>query len=75
MLKNKIYRTLLYSCCVFIVIFAYYVLTSNGLGNKPFYLQFRRFIPMSIIFVITVALLKRMVKPCFFTSFAITSIL
>lgn len=75
MLKNKIYRTLLYSCGVFIVIFTYYVLTSNGLGNKPFYLQFRRFIPMSIIFVITITLLKRMVKPCFFTSFAITSVL
>ena len=75
MIKINIYRTLLYSCLIFMAIFAYYVLTSNGLGNKPFYLQFRRFIPMSIIFVITITLLKRRVKPCFFCSFVITSAL
>ena len=26
---------------LYAVLFGYYVLTSNGLGNKPFYLQLR----------------------------------
>ena len=46
------------SLLLFAVLFLYYVLTSNGLGNKPYWLQFRRFIPMSIIAVLTFTFIK-----------------
>lgn len=74
MLKTNYKKILLYSIIFFIIIFSYYVLTSNGLGNKPFYLQLRRFIPMSIIFVITSYSITRYVKKGFFTSFLISSL-
>lgn len=75
MLKKHFHKILLYSCLVFATLFAYYVLVSNGLGNKPFYLQLRRFIPMSIILVVTIKLLLEKVQAKFFASFAITSIM
>ena len=75
MLKKSICKILLYSCVVFALVFGYYVLTSNGLGNKPFYLQLRRFIPMSIFFVISTTILVKRTKPLFFCSFALVAAL
>ena len=72
-MKKDFFRIIIYSAVSFCFLFVYYVLTSNGLGNKPFYLQLRRFIPMSIICVITVRLLLAQVSRKFFISFAITS--
>ncbi|MDO4920616.1 MAG: phosphoethanolamine transferase [Phascolarctobacterium sp.] len=72
-MKKDFFRIVIYSAVLFCLLFGYYVLTSNGLGNKPFYLQLRRFIPMSIICVITVRLLLAQVSRKFFISFAITS--
>ena len=72
-MKKDLFRIIIYSAVLFCLLFGYYVLTSNGLGNKPFYLQLRRFIPMSAICVITVSLLLTQVSRKFFISFAITS--
>ena len=74
MLKTNFKKILLYSIIFFITLFSYYVFTSNGLGNKPFYLQLRRFIPMSLIFIITSYLIAKYVKKSFFTSFLIISL-
>ena len=75
MLKFDFKKIILYSIVLFIVLFAYYVLTSNGLGNKPFYLQLRRFIPMSIICVLTTSVILTQTSKKFFASFAIASAL
>lgn len=75
MLKFNFKKIILYSIVLFVLLFTYYVLTSNGLGNKPFYLQLRRFIPMSIICVLTVSVIRTQASKKFFASFAITSAL
>lgn len=59
---------------LYIALFGYYVLTSNGLGNKPFYLQLRRFLPMVIIAVITTTIISKRVCDRFFTSFSIVAL-
>lgn len=59
---------------LYIALFGYYVLTSNGLGNKPFYLQLRRFLPMVIIAVITTTIISKSVCDRFFTSFSIVAL-
>lgn len=68
-------KIILYSIGLFAIIFSYYVLTSNGLGNKPFYLQFRRFLPMSVLCVLVATLISKYIQKNFFTSFIITSLL
>ncbi len=73
MFKFKCKQIIFYSIILFALLFAYYVLTSNGLGNKPFYLQLRRFIPMSIICVSTVSAALTQVRAAFFSSFIIAS--
>ncbi len=73
MFKFKRKQMLFYSIILFALLFAYYVLTSNVLGNKPFYLQLRRFIPMSIICVSTVSAALTQVRTAFFSSFIIAS--
>lgn len=74
MFKLKCKQIILYSTILFVLLFSYYILTSNGLGNKPFYLQLRRFIPMSVICVLTIAAALTQVRVAFFSSFIITSI-
>lgn len=75
-MKNmKLKNILIQSLFVFFILFGYYILVSNGLGNKPFYLQFRRFIPMSIIFVIIVNILNSQLKKPFFFTFTFTGLL
>ncbi len=73
MFKFKCKQIIFYSIILFALLFAYYVLTSNGLGNKPFYLQLRRFIPMSIICVLAVSAALAQVRAAFFSSFIIAS--
>lgn len=75
MLKFNFKKIILYSIVLFVLLFTYYVLTSNGLGNKPFYLQLRRFIPMSIICVLTASVIMTQTSKKFFASFALTSAL
>lgn len=75
MSKLNYKKIIFYSAVLFSLLFAYYFLTSNGLGNKPFYLQLRRFIPMSIICVLTTYTILTVVRKSFFISFAITSLL
>lgn len=72
-MKFNYKKLLLYSIALYTILFAYYVLTSNGLGNKPFYLQLRRFIPMTLLLVITISVLLTQVKRSFFCSFSIIS--
>lgn len=59
---------------LYAVLFGYYVLTSNGLGNKPFYLQLRRFFPMSVLAVVTSYIISKRVCKRFFTSFLIIAL-
>ena len=75
MLKFSYKKIIFYSIALFALLFLFYVLTSNGLGNKPFYLQLRRFIPMSLVCVLTVAVALTQVRKNFFASFAIPSAL
>lgn len=75
MAKINSQKIILYSITLFAILFSYYVLTSNGLGNKPFYLQLRRFIPLSLICVLTTAIISKHVNKTFFASFIITSAL
>lgn len=74
MSTTQIKKIVFYSIITFCFLFGFYVLTSNGLGNKPFYLQFRRFIPMSIVLVTTIAIIKHNVQRSFFTSFALVAL-
>ena len=67
--KNIMIKSLL----LFAVLFLYYVLTSNGLGNKPYWLQFRRFIPMSIIAVLTFTFIKEKSSLKYFITFLLTA--
>lgn len=73
--KHQVLTVLKYSFIFFIILFFYYVLVSNGLGNKPFYLQFRRFIPLSLLTVITYIILKKYVAKNFFYTFILSSFL
>lgn len=75
MKKFKLKNIMIQSLVVFSIIFGYYVLVSNGLGDKPFYLQLRRFIPMSIILVLTINFLKTYLPQRYLTSFTFTSLL
>lgn len=72
-MSSKIIKNLFYCIVLFALIFLYYIMTSNGLGNKPFYLQFRRFIPMTIIFLLTLSLLLTQVRKKYFLSFGIVA--
>lgn len=75
-MKNfKLKNILIQSLIVFSVMFGYYVLVSSGLGNKPFYLQLRRFIPMSILLVLTFNLLRAYLPQKYFISFSVTGLL
>lgn len=74
-MKNKYFKYIIQSFIIFIAIFGYYVLTSNGLGNKPFYLQLRRFASIALLFTIFINILAIKVNKEFFYSFAATSLL
>lgn len=65
---------LLKSLLLFAILFLYYTLTSNGLGNKPYWLQFRRFIPMSIIAVLTFTFIKQKTSLKYFLTFSVTAL-
>lgn len=74
-MKNKYFKYLIQSIVILAIIFGYYVLTSNGLGNKPFYLQLRRFASIATLFTIFINVLAPKVNKEFFYSFTITSVL
>lgn len=74
-LKSIFIRNLLLkSLLLFAILFLYYTLTSNGLGNKPYWLQFRRFIPMSIIAVLTFTFIKQKTSLKYFLTFSVTAL-
>lgn len=74
MYKKQFEKLLMYSIILYLLLFLFYYLTSNGLGNKPFYLQLRRFLPMSLLFVFTTSIIARFVERNFFFSFSIVSL-
>lgn len=74
MYKKQFGKLLMYSIALYILLFLFYYLTSNGLGNKPFYLQLRRFLPMSLLFVFTTSIIARFVERSFFFSFSMVSL-
>jgi len=49
LLKKPAWRYLFSVLLLYLLTFGYYNLVSNGLGNKPFYLQMRRFIPCALV--------------------------
>lgn len=71
----KLKNILIQSLIIFSAILGYYVLVSNGLGHTPFYLQFRRFIPMSVLLVITYNILKAYLPQKYIISFSVTGLL
>lgn len=74
-MKFKFTRNIfLKSLLLFFILFLYYTLTSNGLGNKPYWLQFRRFIPMSIIAILTFTFIKQKTSLKYFFTFFITAL-
>lgn len=68
-------RCILVSLIAYILFFAGYVLTSNGLGATPFYLQMRRFIPMALLIGVSVSYLNSRVSKSFWITFGLTSLL
>ena len=71
MFKNKYIKIIIYTLIVWALFFGFYVATSNGLGNKPYYLQMRRFVPMSLVCVLTTYFVAQKVNKGFFLSFSI----
>lgn len=67
-------RFLVFSLLAYIILFGGYVLTSNGLGATPFYLQMRRFIPVALLMGLTSSLLSLRVKLSFWPTFIATSL-
>jgi len=55
--KKPVWNYLLSALFVYILTFGYYYLVSNGLGDKPFYLQMRRFVPCALVAVLPVYLI------------------
>ena len=73
-LKLKFTKNILIkSLFLFAALFLYYTLTSNGLGNKPYWLQFRRFIPMSIITILVFTFIKERSSLKYFITFLVTA--
>ena len=73
-MKTNYLKYLLQFVIILAILFCFYILTSNGLGNKPFYLQLRRFASISLLLTVFINLIYSKVNKAFFTTFIITSV-
>lgn len=70
---QKASKLIVYWAITLACIFGYYVAVSNGLTATPYFLQLRRFAPMTLLMVVTVMLLQGRVRKSFWWSFGIVA--
>lgn len=74
MFKSTKWRYIALFFIIYCSIFGYYYLVSNGLGNKPFYLQMRRFVVCAAVLLLPFIIIGKYQKFKFFTTHIITSL-
>ena len=74
MFKSTKWRYIALFFIIYCSIFGYYYLVSNGLGNKPFYLQMRRFVVCTVVLLLPFIIIGKYQKFKFFTTHILTAL-
>lgn len=56
--SKRLFKFIVQVIAVWLIVFGYYYSVSNGLGDKPFYLQLRRFVPCALAIMVPCYLVK-----------------